>query len=130
MSTHSNKATESAGRLYKILQNGGGDLVEKVFAILKLVGDAPLEQTVEIYREIKNKWLTLAEITTAKALTQSQKEKVEKYIVGTMGDKICFLYDVDPKLIGGIKVRVGNNVFDESIVAKIRDLSALGGLTL
>jgi len=130
MNTHSNKATESAGRLYKILQNGGGDLVEKVFAILKLVGDAPLEQTVEIYREIKNKWLTLAEITTAKALTQSQKEKVEKYIVGTMGDKICFLYDVDPKLIGGIKVRVGNNVFDESIVAKIRDLSALSGLTL
>ena len=130
MNTHSNKATESAGRLYKISQNGGGDLVEKVFAILKLVGDAPLEQTVEIYREIKNKWLTLAEITTAKALTQSQKEKVEKYIVGTMGDKICFLYDVDPKLIGGIKVRVGNNVFDESIVAKIRDLSALSGLTL
>lgn len=123
MSTQSIKAVESAGRLYKISQDGNDDLVERVFAILKLVENAPLEQTVELYREIKNKWLTLAEITTAKALTASNKEKVEKYITTGMGDKICFLYEVDPKIIGGIKVRVGNNVFDESIMAKIRDLT-------
>ena len=121
MSTHSAKAMESAGKLSKISLDGDGDLVEKVFNILKLVEDAPLKQTLEIYREIKNKWLTLAEITTAKTLTQEQKEKVEEYLTASMGNKICFLYEVDPKIIGGIKVRVGDNVFDESIMAKIRD---------
>lgn len=122
MNTRNTKAKESAGRLSKISLDGGGDLVEKVFEILKFAENAPLEQTVEIYREIKNKWLTLAEITTAKTLTKSQKEKVEKYLTDSMGGKICFLYEIDTKIIGGIKVRVGDNVFDESIMSKIRDL--------
>ncbi|MFA5776240.1 MAG: F0F1 ATP synthase subunit delta [Patescibacteria group bacterium] len=123
MNTYSIKAMESAGRLYKISLDNNSDLVEKVFEILKFVENAPLDQTVDIYRDIKNKWLTLAEVTTAKNLTQAQKIKVEKYINDNVGNKICFLYEIDPKIIGGIKVRVGDNVFDESVVAKIRDLT-------
>lgn len=123
MSDKHTKAVESAGHLYKIAKDLTLDPVEKVFAILKFSTEAPLEETLEIYQKIKNKWLTLAEITTAKPLTQSQKIKVEKYITASLGDKICFLYQVDPKILGGIKVRVGDNVFDESIIAKIRDLT-------
>jgi len=127
MSTKSVKAAEAAGRLYKIFSDTQSDSVEKVFAILKFAQEAPLEETLELYRQIKAKWLTLAEITTAKPLTQSQKEKVEAYIKASLGDKLCFLYDVEPKLLGGFKVRVGDNVFDESIMAKIRDLTLDGG---
>jgi F-type H+-transporting ATPase subunit delta len=123
MSAASSKAAETAGKLYKISLEGEGDLVEKIFKILKLVGEAPLEETVDVYREIKNKWQTLAEITTAKAITHAQKEKVEKFLTDSMGNNICFLYEVEPKMLGGIKVRVGDNVFDESIMAKIRDLT-------
>ena len=127
MSTKSIKATEVAGRLYKIFSDTQSDSVEKVFAILKFAQEAPLEETLELYRQIKAKWLTLAEITTAKPLTQSQKEQVETFIKASLGDKLCFLYDVEPKLLGGLKVRVGDNVFDESIMAKIRDLTLDGG---
>jgi F-type H+-transporting ATPase subunit delta len=123
MSTHNTKAVEAAGRLFRVSTDMDGDLIERVFKILKLVEDAPLEQTLEVYREIKNKWLILAEIITAKVLTQPQKEKVEKFLTSSMGEKICFLYEVDPKIIGGIKVRVGDNVFDESVMAKIRDFT-------
>jgi len=127
MSPKSTKATEAAGRLYKIFSDTQSDSVEKVFAILKFSQEAPLEETLELYRQIKAKWLTLAEITTAKPLTQSQKEQVEAFIKASLGDKLCFLYDVEPKLLGGLKVRVGDNVFDESIMAKIRDLTLDGG---
>ena len=127
MSTKNVKATEAAGRLYKIFSDTQSDGIEKVFAILKFAQEAPLEETLELYRQIKAKWLTLAEITTAKPLTQSQKEKVEAFIKAALGDKLCFLYDVEPKLLGGLKVRVGDNVFDESIMAKIRDLTLDGG---
>ncbi len=123
MSSKNAKAMESAGRLYKVAADTANDPVEKVFAILKFASDAPLTETLEIYRQIKNKWLILAEITTAKSLSQSQKEKVEELITKALGDKICFLYEVDSKLIGGLKVRVGDNVFDESVMAKIRDLT-------
>lgn len=123
MSTPKVKATEAAGRLYRISLDTSGDLVERVFKILKFAGEAPLEETVEIYHQIKNKQVTLAEIVTAKSLTEGQKKEVEKCITANMGDKICYLYQVDPKIIGGIKVRVGDNVFDESVMAKIRDLT-------
>ncbi len=126
MSAKTTTATEVAGRLYKISNDTESDIVEKVFAILKFMQDAPLEETIDIYRKIKAKWLTLAEVTTAKPLTQSQKERLENLIKSSLGDKLCFLYNVEPKLLGGIKVRVGDNVFDESIMAKIRDLT-LGG---
>ncbi len=127
MNAKNAKATEAAGRLYKIFSDTQSDSVEKVFAILKFAQEAPLEETLEFYRQIKAKWLTLAEITTAKPLTQSQKEKVEAFIKTSLGDKLCFLYDLEPKLLGGLKVRVGDNVFDESIMAKIRDLTLDGG---
>lgn len=127
MNAKNAKATEAAGRLYKIFSDTQSDSVEKVFAILKFAQEAPLEETLELYRQIKAKWLTLAEITTAKPLTQSQKEKVEAFIKASLGDKLCFLYEVEPKLLGGLKVRVGDNVFDESIMAKIRDLTLDGG---
>lgn len=127
MNPKSIKATEAAGRLYKIFSDTQSDSVEKVFAILKFAQEAPLEETLELYRQIKAKWLTLAEITTAKPMTQSQKEQVETFIKTSLGDKLCFLYDVEPKLLGGLKVRVGDNVFDESIMAKIRDLTLEGG---
>lgn len=127
MSIKNTKAAEVAGRLYKISSDTQSDSVEKVFAILKFAQEAPLEETLGIYRQIKSKWLTLAEITTAKPLTQSQKEKVEAFIKRSLGDKLCFLYDVEPKLLGGLKVRVGDNVFDESVMSKIRDLTLDGG---
>lgn len=120
------RAMECAGRLYKIAVDTTSDPVEKVFAILNLVQEAPLAETLELYRQIKNSWLTLAEIITAKPLTHSQKIQVEDYITTNMGSSICFLYDVDPKLLGGIKVRVGDNIFDESVMAKIRDLTIKG----
>ncbi len=127
MNAKNAKATEAAGRLYKVFSDTQSDSVEKVFAILKFAQEAPLEETLDLYRQIKAKWLTLAEITTAKPLTQSQKEKVESFIKASLGDKLCFLYDAEPKLLGGLKVRVGDNVFDESIMAKIRDLTLDGG---
>jgi F-type H+-transporting ATPase subunit delta len=123
MSTKTAKAMESAGRLYKVATDLSSDPVEKFFSILKFAQEAPLEETLEVYRQIKSKWLILAEITTAKSLTQSQKGKVEELITKALGDKICFLYEVDQKILGGIKVRVGDNVFDESVMAKIRDLT-------
>lgn len=117
------KAMESAGRLYKISTEPSADPVERIFQILKVSQEAPLEETLQIYRRIKEKWVTLAEITTAKAITQHQKEEVEKYLSQSMGRKICFLYSVEPKILGGIKVKVGDNIFDESVLAKIRDLT-------
>ncbi len=128
MKTVSSKAAESAGRLYRVFTDVDSDPVEKVFAILKFSAEAPLEQTLEFYRQLKSKWLKLAEITTAKPLTKGQKEQVEEYITTKLGTDICFLYDLDPKLLGGIKVKVGDNVFDESTAAKIRDITLKGTL--
>ena len=114
---------EAAGRLYKVFLDPDSDPVEKVFSILKFSAEAPLAETLEVYRQIKNKWLILAEITTAKPLNHMQKTKVQEYVTQSLGDKICFLYEIDPKLLGGIKVQVGDSVFDESVMAKIRDLT-------
>jgi hypothetical protein len=123
MTKRSSETEQAAGKLYKVSVDSKADLVEKVFEILKFAGEAPLQQTLETYRDIKKKWLILAEITTAKALTAAQKVKVESYITASVLPNVCFLYEVDTKLIGGIKIQIGDNVLDESVAAKIRDLT-------
>jgi F-type H+-transporting ATPase subunit delta len=113
---------EAAGRLAKLSLDANTDLVEQVFTILKLAQDAPLAQTLATYRDLKANWLTLAEITTARQLSAAQKTKVQRYLSNTMGPNLCFLYTVDPHILGGIKVQVGDNMFDKSILTKIYDL--------
>ena len=63
-----------------------------------------------------------AEVTTATALTAAQKKGVAASLRTALGKDPEITTVVDPKILGGIKVRVGSRLFDASLKSKLDTL--------
>ena len=63
-----------------------------------------------------------AEVTTAKALTKAQAEKLEKTLAAQVGKAVNVDARVDASLIGGMIVKVGSRMIDSSIKSKLAAL--------
>ena len=63
-----------------------------------------------------------AEVTTAKALTKTQSEKLAKSLTASTGKKVSLNATVDESLIGGLVVKVGSKMIDTSIRSKLDSL--------
>jgi F-type H+-transporting ATPase subunit delta len=57
----------------------------------------------------------LAEVTSAIALTESQKDRLVKVLEGIYGRAITLQNEIDPSVIGGIAVSVGDDLIDGTI---------------
>lgn len=65
-----------------------------------------------------------ADITTAFALTKEQKDRVKQRLLEiTQYVELETNYYVDPSLIGGMVIRIGERVVDSSIKSKLQDLT-------
>jgi len=63
-----------------------------------------------------------AEVTSAKALTKTQAEKLAKTLKAQVGKTVNINATVDEGLIGGLVVKVGSNMIDTSIRSKLNAL--------
>lgn len=63
-----------------------------------------------------------AEVTTAKALTKTQSDKLAKSLTASTGKKVSLHATVDESLIGGLVVKVGSKMIDTSIRSKLQAL--------
>lgn len=63
-----------------------------------------------------------AEVTTAKALTKTQSDKLAKSLTASTGKKVSLHATVDESLIGGLVVKVGSKMIDTSIRSKLASL--------
>lgn len=62
----------------------------------------------------------VAYVTSATTLTETQQEEVVKRLLETTSYvKFIMNYDVDPTLIGGMLIRIGDRVVDSSIKTKL-----------
>ena len=64
----------------------------------------------------------IAEVTSAKALTKTQAEKLAKVLSASAGKDVKLVTSVDEGLIGGIVVKVGSKMIDTSIRSKLAAL--------
>ena len=62
------------------------------------------------------------EITSAIPLTDEERELMERRLRATHGDNLAFKYTVDPKILGGLIIRVGDRVIDASLQTKLNRL--------
>merc|ERR1719436_1807592 len=69
----------------------------------------------------------VCEITTAKALDAAMKKEVDGAIAGflTKGQKSLTSYKVDPSIVGGMVVSIGDKYVDMSIASKLKKYSEL-----
>ncbi|MEM6933912.1 MAG: F0F1 ATP synthase subunit delta [Pseudomonadota bacterium] len=63
-----------------------------------------------------------AEVTTAKALTKAQQEKLEATLKASVGRDVKLDVTVDDSIIGGLIVKVGSKMVDSSIRSKLAGL--------
>ncbi len=66
----------------------------------------------------------VAYVTSAATLTEEQKERIKKRLIEvTQYVEFVMNYSVDPNLIGGMIIRIGDRVMDNSVKNKINTLS-------
>lgn len=63
-----------------------------------------------------------ADVTSAKALTKTQSNKLAKALKASFGKDVKINAAVDDKLIGGLIVKVGSKMIDTSIRSKLSQL--------
>ncbi len=83
-----------------------------------------LPQLVASLRAIiaEDKGEVTAEVTSAKALTKEQSDKLTKLLADRTGKTVKIKSSVDESLIGGIVVKVGSKMIDTSIASRLNSL--------
>ncbi|MEL6467479.1 MAG: F0F1 ATP synthase subunit delta [Pseudomonadota bacterium] len=83
-----------------------------------------LPQLVQALREViaEDKGELTADVTSAKALTKAQSDKLAKTLKARMGKDVTINATVDESLIGGLIVKVGSKMIDTSIRSKLASL--------
>ena len=62
-------------------------------------------------------------ITTAKKLTPQQRAEVQSEVKKKIGNEFQLKEIVDPSVIGGIKIAIGDREYDITIAGKLKELS-------
>ncbi len=62
------------------------------------------------------------EITSAMALSPDDRADLERKLRAAFGEDVEFKYKVDPAILGGLIVRVGDKVMDASVASKLSAL--------
>ncbi len=63
-----------------------------------------------------------AEITSALPLNKDEQEAVKSNVLAKMGKQASVTFRVDPAILGGLVVRVGDKVLDGSVAAQLEGL--------
>lgn len=61
----------------------------------------------------------VAQITSAVPLTDEQKQRLEDKLSASYGKKIVAVYNVEPAILGGIKIEIDGKTLDGSIFKKL-----------
>ncbi len=61
-------------------------------------------------------------ITTAVPLTEEEKRALQARLIARFGSDLDFRYDVDPEILGGVIIRIGDKVIDGSIAGRLESL--------
>ena len=65
-----------------------------------------------------------ADVTSAAALSDADRAKLEAAVARRTGKKVRATYQVDPALIGGAVTRVGSTIYDGSVREQLQILRA------
>lgn len=118
------KASDKASAL-KALFGDASKLTGQLFSLLaenKRIGmlDEVARQYIAQYEEIKGQ--DVAHVTTAVPLTPALEKKVLGQLQAITGKEVALEQTVDPELIGGFVLRVGDLEYNASLAHKLGNL--------
>lgn len=106
----------------------GGRISEVAINFLNMLVDRQREiylaDITNYFTDMANKGRNISDvkITSAVELNGEEKKKLAAAMAKCTGKQVRLSYDVDPKLLGGMVVRVGDKVIDGSVIARLQTL--------
>ena len=117
-------------KLAMIEQAFAGRASDEITGFLKIVvSKERYGELWEIFRYFIDKVkeaqrIGIAHVTTAVELSEDQKAQVQARLIETTDFRTMEMhYQVDPQIIGGMIIRIGDRVVDSSIRSKLNDLT-------
>ncbi|MGI6207307.1 MAG: ATP synthase F1 subunit delta [Anaerolineae bacterium] len=95
--------------------------------VYSLVGEGRLSLLDDIIVELRRfvrygPDVKVAEVTSAVPLDDEAKAAVEKRLVARFGEPLDVSWRVDPRLIGGLVIQVGDELIDDSVLTRLETL--------
>jgi F-type H+-transporting ATPase subunit delta len=81
--------------------------------------EAGLDRLVELAAEARSR--SVAHVTVAVPLTDEQERRLAETLERAYGRPMSLLVEVDPDLIGGARVRVGDDLYDGSVSRRLAE---------
>jgi F-type H+-transporting ATPase subunit delta len=101
--------------------------VEVVNLVKVMVQDGTLDQLSDVAAALGRvlsgqQAPTKAEVTSAVALSDKEQEALRQTLRKQFGEELLFSFYVDPALMGGLRVRVGDRLIDTSVASRLTAL--------
>ena len=113
---------QTAAHLYLISKRKVSDNVAGLLEMLTILQGSDLKKVLEIYKKIVSKEIKVIQIEYAKEFNTAQKKELEALLKVKYSKNCIFLYVQKPELLGGLRLRMEDDLLDESILGKIEKL--------
>ncbi|MEM0982991.1 MAG: ATP synthase F1 subunit delta [Planctomycetota bacterium] len=109
--------------LVKIFENQVSDLTLKFLRLLnrkERLGHLPAIAAAYDQRVQQAVGRVEVDVFTATRMSQEEKDRVGERISEKLGRQVALHDYVDPRMLGGIKIRVGDRLIDDSLATRLR----------
>lgn len=95
-----------------------------LFVILERSRLQLLDEFAEAYQEVLDEWAGVARVAvrSSHSLGSEAQERLQEAMSTITGRTVKFSYEVDEKLLGGMRLQVGSVVYDGSIRTQLEEL--------
>ena len=105
----------------------GGRTTEETRRLVRQAVVAPrgrhFDRTVELYAQVAadRRSRLVATVTATAPLTEEQRGRLSRALLRIYGHEVHLNVELDPELVGGIRVEIGDEVIDGSVASKLDD---------
>ncbi len=122
------EAASTARRAFRMCMEDDRLDEDKLRKVIRKIGSAkPRNYQAILHTLLRLTRLELARrqvlVESATPIDGATRERVETGLRQKYGDDLTFEFNVDPGLIGGMRIRVGNDVWDGSVNARLTRLN-------
>lgn len=124
----SKDAARAASRIYRLCAPEGRlDETRMRAAVAKIAESKPRDYRAilhALHRLIRlDEESRKALVESASDLDTASRERVEKNLTEQYGEGLVFTYKINPELLGGVRIRIGNDVLDGSVRSRLDRLT-------
>jgi F-type H+-transporting ATPase subunit delta len=105
----------------------GGKVADETMRLIRQAVVAPrgrsLDQSLETYGAVaaERRSRLVATVTAAAPLTEEQRERLSAALARAYGHDVHLNVEVDPEVVGGLRVEIGDEIIEGTVLAKLAD---------